>query len=98
MAMNMQMEVPVRRESRQPVPQVEPRLTFQPNVDICDRGTEVVLVADVPGARPDAIDVMFEAVVTSVTGLRRLPGPSCVLKKMPSLPALITRNLPRGVA
>ena len=58
-------------------PQVEPPLAFQPNVDICDRGTEVTIVADVPGARPDGIDISFEdgmlAVQASVAA-RRLPG------------------------
>ena len=57
----------------------EASLTFQPNVDICDRGGEVVLVCDVPGATPDGIDVAFEDGVLSVNAAvppRDLPGRS----------------------
>jgi len=55
----------------------EATLTFQPNVDVCDRGGEVVIVADVPGARPEAIDVAFEDGVLSLRAVvppRDLPG------------------------
>jgi HSP20 family protein len=54
-----------------------PDLTFQPTVDICDRGAEVLLVCDVPGARPDGIDVTFEDGVLAVQAAvppRELPG------------------------
>jgi HSP20 family protein len=57
--------------------EAETELTFQPNVDICDRGTEVLLVCDVPGARPDGIDVTFEDGVLAVQAAvppRELPG------------------------
>ena len=59
-----------------PAPQ-HPSLTYQPNVDICDRGAEVLLVADIPGARADGIDVSFEDGVLSVSAAvppRELPG------------------------
>lgn len=55
----------------------EPGLTFQPNVDICDLGAEVLLVCDVPGAQPDGIDVTFEDGVLAVQAAvppRALPG------------------------
>jgi HSP20 family protein len=55
----------------------EPGLTFQPNVDICDLGAEVLLVCDVPGAQPDRIDVTFEDGVLAVQAAvppRELPG------------------------
>ena len=55
----------------------EQTLTYQPNVDICDRGEEVLFVADIPGARADGIDVTFEDGVLSVHAaapLRDLPG------------------------
>ncbi len=45
-------------------PQTE--LTFRPDVDICDCGNEVLIVADVPGANPGAIDVSFDDGVLSV--------------------------------
>ena len=32
---------------------------YRPDVDVCDRGTEVVLTADMPGAKADSIDVTF---------------------------------------
>jgi len=44
----------------------EAHLTYQPNVDICDHGSEVTLVADVPGANADGIDVSFEDGVLSL--------------------------------
>lgn len=55
----------------------EPGLTFQPTVDICDLGAEVLLVCDVPGAQPDGIDVTFEDGVLAVQAAvppRELPG------------------------
>lgn len=57
------------------LPQTEP--TFRPDVDICDCGAEVLIVADVPGAAPDAIDVSFDDGVLSVrapVAARPLPG------------------------
>jgi HSP20 family protein len=62
-----------------PAPAAEPAPTFQPNVDVCDRGAEVVLVADIPGARTDGIDVTFEDGVLAVQAAvppRELPGRS----------------------
>ena len=52
-------------------------LTYQPHVDVCDHGGEVVLVADMPGAAAHAIDVSFEEGVLSVHATvpaRQLPG------------------------
>lgn len=52
-------------------------LTYQPNVDIRDCGAEITLVADIPGARPDGIDVSFEDGVLSLHAAvppRDLPG------------------------
>lgn len=43
-------------------------LTYRPNVDVSDRGTEVVLVADMPGASAATIDVTFEDGVLSLHG------------------------------
>jgi len=57
--------------------QAQPSLTYQPNVDICDRGGEVVFVADIPGARADGIDVTFDDGVLAVEAAvpaRELPG------------------------
>ncbi len=54
-----------------------PTQTYQPNVDICDLGAEVLLVADIPGARASGIDVTFEDGVLEVRAavpLRELPG------------------------
>jgi HSP20 family molecular chaperone IbpA len=55
----------------------ETSLTYQPNVDIRDTGTEVIFDADMPGARADGIDVTFEDGVLSVEANvppRELPG------------------------
>jgi len=43
-------------------------LTYRPNVDASDRGTEVVLVADMPGANAATIDVTFEDGVLALHG------------------------------
>ena len=54
-----------------------PCLTYQPNVDICDYGTEVLLVTDMPGAKADGMNVSFEDGVLSVFAKvppRPLPG------------------------
>ncbi len=58
-------------------PRTEPAPTYQPGIDICDRGTEMVFVADIPGAQPDGIDVRFEDGVLSLEATvarRELPG------------------------
>ena len=52
-------------------------LTYQPNVDVCDCGTEVMLVTDVPGANAQSMSVSFEDGVLSVHAKvpqRSLPG------------------------
>jgi HSP20 family protein len=52
-------------------------LTYLPNVDICDCGAEVLIVADIPGARTDGIDVSFEDGVLSLHAKvppRAMPG------------------------
>jgi len=55
----------------------EQPLTYQPNVDICDLGAEVLFVADIPGTRADGIDVTFVEGVLSMHAAvppRDLPG------------------------
>jgi HSP20 family protein len=55
----------------------QPSLTYQPNVDVCDRGSEMMLVTDMPGATADSIDVSFEDGVLTVHAQvpqRPLPG------------------------
>ena len=57
--------------------EAETTLTYQPNVDICDCGKEVLIVADIPGTRTDGIDVSFEDGVLSLHArvpARDLPG------------------------
>lgn len=52
-------------------------LTYQPHVDIRDAGPEVVLVADIPGAAADGIDVTFDDGVLTLradVAARELPG------------------------
>ena len=44
----------------------EPTLTYQPHVDICDTGGGVTIIADIPGAGADSIDVSFEDGVLTV--------------------------------
>ena len=52
-------------------------LTYQPNVDVCDCGSEVMLVTDMPGASAESMNVSFEDGVLSVHATvppRSLPG------------------------
>ena len=61
----------------QATPPVREGQTFQPAVDVSDRGAEVTIVADVPGARADGIDVSFDDGVLTVHATvapRSLPG------------------------
>ena len=67
-----------REQATPAAPAREPQ-TFQPAVDVCDRGAEVTIVADVPGARADGIDVSFDDGVLTVHASvppRSLPGRS----------------------
>ncbi len=60
-----------------PVGGTDATLTYQPNVDIRDTGTEVIFDADMPGAAADGIDVTFEDGMLSVQATvppRELPG------------------------
>jgi HSP20 family protein len=71
------MSVAVNTKAPLPGAEHETTLTYQPNVDIRDLGTEVVFDADIPGAKPDGIDVSFEDGVLSVqatVATRDLPG------------------------
>lgn len=53
------------------------KLTYSPNVDICDLGQEVTLIADVPGAKSDDIDIRYEDGVLTLHApveSREVPG------------------------
>jgi HSP20 family protein len=41
---------------------------FSPNVDILENADELTLVADVPGAAPDSIDIQYEQGVLTLRG------------------------------
>jgi hypothetical protein len=74
--------------TRTAAPATEAGLTFRPNVDICDRGTEVVMVADVPGAGVGRIDVGFDDGVLTVHAAvppRPLPGRAVRHRRLPPL-------------
>ncbi|NCY01871.1 MAG: Hsp20/alpha crystallin family protein [Planctomycetia bacterium] len=65
-----------RGESR-PVQDSQAPLTYQPNVDVCDLGTEVMLVIDMPGGSAASMQVTFEEGVLTVHAPvphRALPG------------------------
>jgi HSP20 family protein len=74
-----QSSAPQLSQSHQATGGSAPGLTYQPHVDICDCGAEVLIRADVPGARPEGIDVSYEDGVLSVKAVvpaRTLPGRS----------------------
>jgi HSP20 family molecular chaperone IbpA len=63
--------------AQQPKAAAAPGLTYQPNVDVCDCGAEVMLVTDMPGASAESMNVCFEDGVLSVHAKvpqRSLPG------------------------
>jgi len=52
-------------------------VAYAPNVDVCDCGTEVRIVAEMPGSSADVIDVAFDDGVLSIAAAvpaRVLPG------------------------
>jgi HSP20 family protein len=57
--------VPVRQPGEAGERQVE---TWQPNVDVYETENELTLLVDLPGVRPEEIDVHFENGVLSLTG------------------------------
>ena len=62
---------------QQPKAAAAPGLTYQPNVDACDCGAEVMLVTDMPGASAESMNVSFEDGVLSVHAKvpqRSMPG------------------------
>jgi HSP20 family protein len=66
---------PETRESQKPAE--ASRLTYSPHVDICDAGDALTVFADLPGAKPEEIDVQYEDGVLSLHACvqpRPLPG------------------------
>jgi HSP20 family protein len=60
----------------EPCPMYQPNM-YQPNVDVCDCGSEVMLVTDMPGATAESMTVSFEDGVLAVYAKvpsRSLPG------------------------
>ena len=58
-------------------PTTATRLHYSPHVDICDDGSELTVVADVPGAKAEAIDIRYDDGVLSLhapVAARQLPG------------------------
>jgi HSP20 family protein len=61
----------------EPCPVYQPNVMYQPNVDVCDCGSEVMLVTDMPGATAESMTVSFEDGVLAVYAKvppRSLPG------------------------
>jgi HSP20 family molecular chaperone IbpA len=48
--------------------QTRARRTFRPSVDIIEQNEELMVVADMPGARPDDIDIQFEKGTLTIYG------------------------------
>jgi HSP20 family protein len=49
-------QVPERKKAEVP----EQPTRFVPRVDICDTGAELLMLADLPGVRPEDIDLRYE--------------------------------------
>jgi len=72
------MTTPIQQAPSSVAPQAT-GLTYQPHVDVQDLGTEILLLADMPGARAEGLDVSFEDGVLTVQAAvepRMLPGRS----------------------
>ncbi len=57
---------------------------YRPDVDILEKGDELLVLADVPGARGDAIDVHFEDGMLEIHAPvepRRNDGETCLLRQ-----------------
>jgi HSP20 family molecular chaperone IbpA len=57
---------------------------YRPNVDILEKADELLVQADVPGAKPDEIDVKFEDGTLSIfakVGPRQAPGAQYLLNE-----------------
>lgn len=63
--MNATME---KREEQMQPERTRAGRTYQPNVDIYEKGDELVLLADVPGATADSIDINYENGVLTLQG------------------------------
>jgi HSP20 family protein len=57
---------------------------YRPNVDILEQGDELLVVADVPGARSETIDVKFEDGMLEIQAAvepRECDGHTCLLRE-----------------
>ncbi len=57
---------------------------YRPNVDILEQGDELLVVADVPGASSDTIDVKFEdgmLEIQAAVAPRECDGHTCLLRE-----------------
>lgn len=61
---------PVERKTTSEVTRREPTrsVRYRPNVDIIEKADELLVVADMPGTRPEDIDVNFENGVLTIHG------------------------------
>lgn len=50
-----------------------PRATFVPSIDVIERPDSVLLIADMPGVRPDAVEVQYERGRLTVHGTVTVP-------------------------
>lgn len=53
-----------------------PDVDWRPDLDIYESGEQYLLVFDLPGVRPDDLDVLLNGQTLSVSGLRRAALPS----------------------
>lgn len=73
----MATEVQVRKEEAQELDGAErtrTRRLFIPKVDIYETGEAVILLADMPGAHEDAVDITLEKNILSIKGYVNLEG------------------------
>ncbi len=57
-----------RTTQRSEAEQIRSGITFIPSVDIVETDKELLLIADMPGVKPDSVDINYEAGVLTIDG------------------------------
>lgn len=68
MADAKELQVKEKQEIAAPAEQTRPGLVFRPDVDIFERDSDIVLLADMPGVAADSVEIDLRDGVLTLTG------------------------------
>lgn len=68
MADAKELQVKEKQEIAAPAEQTRPGLVFRPDVDIFERDSDIVLLADMPGVAADSVEIDLRDDVLTLTG------------------------------